>query len=510
VILVLVASAIAGVVPGALPLGLTLALCVCGLLALTALGLRWVLLAVSSHAMPKRLASPVQEPSGRDEVVERDGLDLRLSRMLFYLGTALVAEAKFRPALGLTVSEMLFMAAFAGCVFAALRGSTVTSLPRPVVAGVCIFAFGGVISSLGAHSPANSEVQVLHAAYVLLLWAWTGVMLLRTRPQILLAMTLWVVSASADGLGAMMQVLGVHGLTGALEGHRATGFTQHPNDLGGAAGVALVPALFLATWSEPGQSVVARSLRWLLVALVTVGLVLSASVAGMAAGLVGVVVWLSSPSVRAPSRVAIVAAVAATLLVVAMAGGKVTSPTHRLEQVTSPAGTLPGAGSGQERISTVKTAWPRIKQDPLVGTGLDSSGSVVKIFSDGGVVPYQAHGAPLAAWYEAGLFGLIGILMIFGAIAVAGWRSLSAADGEDGLLIGFTLLAAFAAFMLYALAVPFVFQQYGWFSGVILLAWWSRRDSVHHVAATPPKADRAAPKADRAAVAVPAPQLLSR
>jgi len=60
------------------------------------------------------------------------------------------------------------------------------------------------------------------------------------------------------------------------------------------------------------------------------------------------------------------------------------------------------------------------------------------------------------------------------------------------------------------LAVPFVFQQYGWFSGVILLAWWSRRDSVHHVAATPPKADRAAPKADRAAVAVPAPQLLSR
>jgi O-antigen ligase len=222
--------------------------------------------------------------------------------------------------------------------------------------------------------------------------------------------------------------------------------------------------------------VLSRVLPWLLVAFIALGLILSASVAGMAAGLVGVVVWLSAPSVRAPRRVAVVAVLASTLAVVAVAGGKVTSPTERLNLVTSAPQTQPGAGSGQERLSIVETAWPRILADPVIGTGLDNSGKSVTIRSNGQSIAYQAHGAPLAAWYEAGIFGLVGALVILGALAVTGWKALALAGDADDMLIAWSLFAAFAAFILYSMTVPFVFQQFGWIAAVMLLAWALRRD----------------------------------
>jgi hypothetical protein len=54
--------------------------------------------------------------------------------------------------------------------------------------------------------------------------------------------------------------------------------------------------------------------------------------------------------------------------------------------------------------------------------------------------------------------------------------------GGDDLLIGWALLAAWVAFVVYALTVPFLFQQFGWFSGVVLVAWGLRREAVARVA----------------------------
>lgn len=477
VILTLVGSALAGFAAVALPLAETLVVCVAGMAVLGAIFLRRALRGVSSPTGVERIREEIGEPVGVEGVV-REPWDLRFSRMLFYLGTALVAEAAWRPALGLTVSELLFISAFGGCLFVALRGHPVASLPLSLTVGVFLFVFGGTLSSISAASPSESGTEVLHAIYVMLLWAWTGVMVLRSRRQILVAMTLWVVSAAVGGLGAITQVFGVDALTGPLEGNRATGFAQHPNDLGGATAVALVPALFLATRSAFGQAPWTRTLQWTLVGLVATGLVLSASVAGMAAALVGIIFWLSSPSVRASGRVAVVAALAAILVIGSLAGGRVTSPTERLEQVTSRLGTRPGTGSGEERVSIVKRAWPRIKEDPLIGTGLDATGTVVTITSGGQTRPYQAHGAPLAAWYEAGIFGLVGILVVFGALARAGWRALAGTESDTDLLLGWALLGALAAFAVYALTAPLFFQQYGWLAAVMLLAWRSRREET--------------------------------
>jgi O-antigen ligase len=228
----------------------------------------------------------------------------------------------------------------------------------------------------------------------------------------------------------------------------------------------------LATrWSSEEASL-ARLGRWAVVALIALGAALSASVAGMAGALVAILVWLSSPSVRAGTRVTIVAALAVALMAAAVVGGgSVTSPTERLQQVTSTPGLEPAAGSGQERLEIARTAWPRISADPLVGAGLDTPDTVVTVLSAGRTVPYQVHGALLAAWYGAGIFGLIGILIVFAAVFAAGWRALRREASDDGRLIGWALCAAFAAFIVYAMTAPLFFQQYGWFAAVMLIAW---------------------------------------
>ncbi len=498
VVLALLGAALIGIAPAALSLAETIVVfAVCGG-ALALLLLRGALGASSGRA--GELATTAGAIWG--QVRGTTDRDLRVQRALFYLGALTVTEATWRPALGLTIAEIFFIGSFAGCAFAVLRGHRVARVPAALVAGVAIFAFGGAISSLGASGPGDSGTEVLHAVYVMLLWAWTGAMVLRSRRQLLVAVTLWTVSAAVSGFASITQVFGIEAIAGALEGNRATGFTDHPNDLGGAASVALVPALMLATRWAPGTRSVGRALRWLVVALIATGMALSASVAAMAGALVAIVFWLSSPAVRASTRVAIVAALGVTLVAaVAVTGGAVTSPTERIEQVTSPSGTDPLSGSGEERIEIVRTVWPQIAEDPLIGAGLDPPDTVVTVLSGGRTTPYQVHGAPLAAWYGAGIFGLLGILVVFGALLAAGWRALLAAPTDDDRLIGWALLAAFAAFLVYAMTAPLFFQQYGWFAAVALVAWSTGSEAM---------ARDPAPAWPQPATGLPAPQPSAR
>jgi O-antigen ligase len=388
-------------------------------------------------------------------------------RLLFYLGTATVTESSLRPAFGLSASEILFMAALVGCLFAAMRGHGLPSLPPSLVLGVALFALGGSLSTLTAHSPGGSAAQVLHAIYVLLLWTWTGAMVLRTRQHLYVAIALWSASAAVNGVAAISQVVHTH--------QRAKGFTDHPNDLGGAAAVALIPALMLATTPTLMRRPAIRWAHWVAVALIAVAVFVSGSVAAMVAGLVATVIWLSSPAVRAPSRAAACAAVAGAISVALVAGGTVVSPVHRVDQVTGPTNVQAGSGSGETRVQMWGTAWSRIKSSPIVGTGFDSAGTAVTVSVDGQWTAEALHGAPIAVWYEGGILSLLGFLVIVGAFGAAGWRGMAAASPGPDSVMGWALFAAFVGWMVFAVSGPFYFQQYGWISGVMLVAWRLRR-----------------------------------
>jgi len=473
-------AALLGLLPAQLSLpGVALAALV-GVIALTALVFRRAVRPVSVTGSQN--AAPRSDPVGSDATRHAGDPILRIPRWLFYAGALTVGQGTLRPALGLTVSEIFFIAAFGCAVFAVLLGRPMARLPVALVLGVGIFAVGGLISSPGAVSPFASEATVLQGVYVMLLWIWTGATVLRTRAHVLTALALWTISAGLDGFTAITQVAGISALAGPLEGTRATGLTDHPNDLGGVCAIALVPALMLATSRFSGSSVRPPGsfkglFRWIVLSLVAAGLVLSASVGSMLAAFLAIVVWLIAPAVRAPGRVAVVTALAFTVLAVMLAGGRITSPTERVAQVTDTNGISATSGSGGVRVRTVERALPRIASDPLIGTGLDATGGTVNVISQGTSAKYQVHGQPISAWYQAGFLGFLGILIVVVTLARSSWRAVATGD-RQGHLIGLAIFAAFVAFLIHALSTPFYFQQYQWITGVMLLAWTLRRDAT--------------------------------
>ena len=161
-----------------------------------------------------------------------------------------------------------------------------------------------------------------------------------------------------------------------------------------------------------------------------------------------------------------------------------TSPIKRVEEVTRN-GVAPDSGSGTIRLKIVRRAWPRIESNPIVGKGLDSSGSSVNVINHGTIVQYHVHGGPISVWYQAGIFGLVGVLIVVWTLLKGAWRSLGDGDQTD-MLIGLSILAAFIAFLVSAMTTPFVLQQYGWFTGVMLIAWRMRREGLPEIAPAKP------------------------
>src|SRR5215211_4249242 len=86
-----------------------------------------VLLIVLLSAKLRRLHRPQSAALSRSNPASADAnvgdaRDLRGPRLLFYVGAVTLTLSNVRPLVGLTVSELLFLAAFAGCVLAVLRG----------------------------------------------------------------------------------------------------------------------------------------------------------------------------------------------------------------------------------------------------------------------------------------------------------------------------------------------------------------------------------------------------
>jgi hypothetical protein len=505
-----VVAVLLGLAAGALPLVATLALAVLGLGLLAALLFRHSLRSRPDRTQPqlrtgKLAGGEIGRFTDETDTPASDRI-LRAPRVLFYLGSLTLTEATWRPVAGLTVSEIFFLLALGVTTIAVVAGRPAARVPQGLIIGVAIFALGGVISSLGAESTTSSVSQTLQGIYVLLLWVWTGATVLRTRRQVTVALGCWTFSSALNGLAALLQVLGISFLGGALEGSRATGLTDHPNDLGAACAIALIPALMLATTRVPGPGwpgdAGMRAIRWCLLGLTAIGVILSASVGAMFAGLIAILVWLLAPSVRALGRVAVVAALAVSIAGLTLTGGAVTSPTKRVEDVARN-GVATDSGSGAIRVKIVRRAWAGIESNPIVGKGLDSGGSSLNVISHGSIVSYQVHGGPISIWYQAGIFGLVGLLIVVWTLLQGAWRTLGAGDETD-LLIGLSILAAFIAFLVNAMTTPFSLQQYGWFTGVMLIAWRLRRDGLPETA--PSRAGRrASPPLRATAPPTPAP-----
>jgi O-antigen/teichoic acid export membrane protein/O-antigen ligase len=425
-------------------------------------------LAEHARARPDASVRPGDEVS--DYAID-EGFDV--PRRLYYGGVLLLGLLTFRVAGQVTFSDLLFLVSFllACAEFVILRRRVPMKLPFLLLIGVALFSLGGLLSTFESYQTLKSIAVIARLVFLTVFWFWLGTVVLRRKVHVTRAIGFWVASAAICGSGAILQfVAGDVIANTSFEGGRATGFTPHPNDLGGLTAIAFVPALMLA--SRPRTDAVARAWSYLLLLLVSAGLILSGSIGALVAAAAAVVVWLAFQRTSVHSLLALATLATCVVAVTALQSARgAPDPLDRLESVTRST-SRPGGGtrlgSVDQRIGTYRVAIARIKEDPFVGVGLDLK-SVTRPF---GVEAYEydVHNLVIGLWYKTGLVGLAGILIALLALLRSGWTAILRSSSAGESMVAVALASSLVAFVVFAMTAPVLFSRFGWIAAALVLA----------------------------------------
>ena len=417
------------------------------------------------------VTNPTREAVVREEAESGSGVDerLRLARLAYYAGAATIGLLTIRPALGFTVSDWIFLASLVitALVIVVQRIPAPYLVPRTVTIGVLLFALGGILSSVGAESASGSTLVILRMLYLTLVWFWLGTIVLQTRQHVHTAVWAWVVSAAISSAGAVIQFFYGDVIPGGVVAWgRLTGFTGHPNILGGLAATAFVPALMLAV-DSPLRS--RRLLASAITCLIATGILLSGSVGGLLASSVATMVWLALRGVSVRMVLGLGAVLASALLLMSATGSTDSpSPVKRIQSVTSEQEATAGTGgSVYTRIEGYELAWSRIMDNPVIGVGLDAE-SANELLDE-----HSVHNLILGPWFTAGIFGVLGIVLVVGGTIVIGAQVLRETPARDRSFSA-ALLAAMVAFVQHGMGEPILYVRYGWFPAALLIALWAQ------------------------------------
>jgi O-antigen/teichoic acid export membrane protein/O-antigen ligase len=427
----------------------------------------------TTHSVRVRLARARSSRHSVDEVSSgQSDAEFRLSRRLYYLGLVLLGLLTFRVGGQVTYSDVVFLFSFvlACAELVVVRRRVAIRLPFLLLLGMSLFSFGGLLSTFYASEALKSTAVIVRLIFLTVFWFWLGTVVLNRREHVTKASTLWVASAAICGGAAALQVLvgGTIPLAGTFEFGRATGFTTHPNELGGLTAIAFVPALMLA--ARHGIAVPSRLLSYLLLLLVGAGLILSGSVGALIAAAAATFVWFAFQKTSVESILVFTAvglSVIAVVTVQAMRGAP--TPLERFDRVTNSSTTAgQGSGSLDSRIETYRVAAAAIKEHPWVGVGLDLV-SVTKPF---GIVSYEydVHNLIVGTWYKTGLLGLAGMLLALIAVIRTGWTAILRSKSEAEQMTAVALMSSVVAFIAFAMSEPVLFSRYGWISAALLFA----------------------------------------
>lgn len=389
------------------------------------------------------------------------GDPLKGARRLYYLGLLLLGFIVLRPVGGVTLSDLIFLAAFGLTMLtlAAVRGQA-TAFPGPVMLlGVALFAAGGLLSSFGAPSSIDSLTVVARVVYLTVIWFWLGSVLLTEPRHLYAAIGCWVASAALGGAGAIAQTLWGDVIPGG-EVHfgRVSGITFNINDLGGLCGVALIPAVMLVATARSLTGRIAATVGML---LIVAGVLLSGSVSGVGAAVVAGAVWVS---ITRPTLRVVIPLMAVVLALPAFASEHNRywqSPLERFATSSQQSGTADA--TLQTRLDAGEAAWETIQDSPLIGVGLAREAPD----TDTGLA---VHNMFLGTWYQAGLLAALGLIVIAAAALAMGWQAVTDARDRREHAVAVALFSSVLAFLFFGQAQEVLFQRYGWVAVALLTA----------------------------------------
>jgi O-antigen ligase len=391
---------------------------------------------------------------------------MRLARFLYYLGVVTVALLIVRPAFGTTLSDLLFFVALAAAVAESLMRREVDRIGVPgLSAGALLFLLGGIISCFRSGDTAGSAIVLLRVMYLLVVWLWLSVAVLRTRAHVERAAMLWIMSAAMAGVAALIQFVfgdvipGTHPKFG-----RFTGTVLNFNDLGAIAAVAMPVALALAVTLSRRRLRGAAAGALVCFSFTVVALFLSGSVGALLAAVAGTVVLLVVGATRRQTMIVLFVALP---VIVGITATDALSPIGRLSVVTNRQfGTQ---ATLFDRVATYEHAWTWITAHPIIGVGLrPPAGSADQL----------VHNLFLSVWYEAGIFGFIGIVWVLVALWRAALRSAATSRSSPGALLEAGILGSLAATCVQGLSAPLLYQRFAWMPAAIAVAVYASHRRV--------------------------------
>lgn len=426
-----------------------------------------------------------------------------ISRGCLYVGMFFLPLLHFKATKGLNVSDAIFLTGF---IFLTLSRRPPPRAPKTPAwyVGAFIWLLAAVVASTQADAVAQSVIVVFNGVYVFFILQYLLRQQLFTTLYLQRAMGFFVFGTALSAFVAVCQTsFGIFlfhasttgGSAASIGGNsRAIGLSNQPNlagisfALGIIIGIGLIIELGLRRHWYLGACVL----------VLTAALLLSGSVSGMGATLIGLLVLFIARGVplKTVFQVVLALAVAYILVFGVIDRGTKLDPITRIEKSTNAnAGT--GGGTLELRIHTWEKAWTEIQQKPIIGHGLDQE--TLAVYYDQPLYVYYApHNLILLYWYGGGIFMLVGLFIMVGSSlsrTLSGRRRGQWHDPMKDII-----LAAMVADLLFSMAGPELVDRWFWMPFMLALTIRPRKDpalavddAIEGTAPLPPPTQAPAP-----------------
>ncbi len=394
-----------------------------------------------------------------------------------------------------TVSDLVFLMTMSVVCFKLLEGRRSDLAPPSmrktspaILFGTILLVVAGTVASLQSFYPVESMLMVVRIVWITLAWFWvlrTVSPNRRTLRSLLMGFRFTIL---ASCFAAMAGYFGLVSLTPANNENREAAFLNHPNELGGLLAMAL-PFVVLGVLQGRGRRAGTMGRRLAFLGLMVVAITTTGSMTAVLSSVVSLVtigaVTLVTRSkrrrrFRSPAPYFLgVAVVAAGLGWVASSDLPVVNRFTDLGEGGSEVSKSVGT---REDINGYILG--NLDHYLVSGVGLDANTTNLV---EGEATASRVHNLYLKLIYEAGIPGLIGLVIILATAFRQGWRLVLNTRGDDLNALAVALVASLASISFFALFQPLFAQRYYWFPAAFIGVLWAlRREEASEAVLRPP------------------------
>jgi O-antigen ligase len=438
--------------------------------------------------------------------------------VLGWLGIATIGLNTLRLG-GFAISDGIFFLLGGALIFKLLVGNESGLAPprmrqasQLVLLGAVLLLTAGVLSSFGSWNTEGSLLIVARLAYVTLVWFWMLRTIVPTRRALDVLLSGWRWGVIAISVVALLGQIGLINVSEQNPENRQTAFSGHPNDLAGYLAVGL-PILLMNLPRHPEHSRRRRTLgRSAALALAVYGISTTGSMTAFLAGGVAVVSTLAITALIPPTEgerrrlhpLSVMAGAVAAVVGLTLLATSDLPLLERFERLESGDSYVESSASHRAKLNAAVVN--RFDDWLVVGVGMDETSVFAAELTEDAIRMGSVHNMYLKVLFEAGLPGLIGVLVIQLATFRCAFRLVIHTRDTALYPVAVGLTGAAAGAWFFALFGPILFHRYFWLPiGMIWCLWALRREELRRQsAAAVAEAQAVAPRRTAARPSVPA------